>query len=461
MIRGVGPMLVILGTFAWGAACAFAQEPAGPPTTLPPVEGPVDPPAAVGRKATEEKLADAPPLPAALTPENEALLPPVPGPHPDTHAGNPVEEEPGAEFAEPAEPGPIRLWFRNEFLLGLTKKAEPPPLLSSGVNDGSGTVVVGQGGRIIHGGTGVDFHERPGGRFTLGLALREADNLYAEVSYLFLASRSVGPQLNTPTVNYGPNAVGRPFFDVPNNRPDASIVGFPDLAVGTVEVKHSNFFDGFEANLGWRICELRRGHVDFLVGFRHWNLEETLRIDEVVTGGVKAGAFMGRTARIRDFFATDNDFYGGQIGFKAVHFRRKRLQFETYTKVAFGGTNQNVRIQGVTVLNNPTTVLPGGLLALPSNIGSDTHGNLAVIPEAGINVGVRVTERCLLNVGYTFVYWNGVSRPGQQIDPGLDPRLIPTSNAFGQPGALQRPYFLPQDNDFWMHGFSFGLELKF
>lgn len=496
MIRGVGPKLVILGFLAWGTTAGFAQ-PGGEPSVILPEAGLLPEAAAgegkpgakekkvdktsgsstgvdpgreeagaareSGRPEAEraEKLEGQPPLPDALTPENEALLPPVPGPHPATHAAFPQEQEAGAEFAEPAEPGPIRLWFRNEFLLGMTKRAEPPPLLSSGVNDGSSTVVVGQGGRVIYGGTGIDFHERPGGRFTVGLALREADSLYAEASYLFLASRSVGPQLNTPTFNYGPNAVGRPFFDVPNNRPDASIVGFPDLAVGTVEIKQSNFFAGFEANLGWRVCEFRRGHLDFLVGFRHWNLEESLRIDEVVTGGAKAGAFAGRTARIRDFFATDNDFYGGQVGMKAVHFRRKRLQLESFAKVAFGGSNQTVRIQGVTVLDNPVAVLPGGLLALPTNIGTDTHGNIAVIPEVGVNVGVRLAERLLVNFGYTFIYWNGVSRPGQQIDPGLDPRLIPTSTVYGQPGALQRPFFLPQDNDFWVHGFSFGMELKY
>jgi Putative beta barrel porin-7 (BBP7) len=60
-----------------------------------------------------------------------------------------------------------------------------------------------------------------------------------------------------------------------------------------------------------------------------------------------------------------------------------------------------------------TVTTPGGLYALPGNIGHYTHDEFSVVPELGINVGYQVTnQRPLAAVAVGF----GSALP--QGDPG-------------------------------------------
>src|SRR5262249_23740520 len=75
---------------------------------------------------------------------------------------------------------------------------------------------------------------------------------------------------------------------------------------------------------------------------------------------------------------------------------------------------------------NAGTIGAGGLLTGPGNIGSSTTGRFSVVPEVGMNLGYYVTDWMRLSVGYNFLYWSGVARPGEQID-----RRVNLNNAFG------------------------------
>jgi hypothetical protein len=92
---------------------------------------------------------------------------------------------------------------------------------------------------------------------------------------------------------------------------------------------------------------------------------------------------------------------------------------------------EDVRISGVTVTNDfngfgSTVAYPGGYFAQPTNIGTQTRTVFAVVPEANLNVGIRLSPWATFVVGYTFLYANSVARPGGQIDHVINPSQAPS-----------------------------------
>jgi hypothetical protein len=76
----------------------------------------------------------------------------------------------------------------------------------------------------------------------------------------------------------------------------------------------------------------------------------------------------------------------------------------------------------------------------------------------GLQVGYQVTSCLRAYVGYDFLFWNDVVRPGSQIDTTVNPNLLPPAI----PGGPSRP--APRINDtvdLCVHGVSFGLEFRF
>jgi len=79
--------------------------------------------------------------------------------------------------------------------------------------------------------------------------------------------------------------------------------------------------------------------------------------------------------------------------------------------VALGDTHQEVRISGTTDFADPG-VAPirqqGGLLALPTNIGTYSRDQFSVVPEIGHQRGRQVTDHVRVFAGYTLLYWSNV-----------------------------------------------------
>ncbi|MEI6525794.1 MAG: BBP7 family outer membrane beta-barrel protein, partial [Planctomycetota bacterium] len=82
---------------------------------------------------------------------------------------------------------------------------------------------------------------------------------------------------------------------------------------------------------------------------------------------------------------------------------------------------------------------------------------LGVVPEFGTTLGYQLTERLKLTFGYTSIYWSNVLRPGDQIDntvnTNLLPPAIPGTAHMGQP-------FSVREVDYWVHGFTAGIEYR-
>lgn len=75
-----------------------------------------------------------------------------------------------------------------------------------------------------------------------------------------------------------------------------------------------------------------------------------------------------------------------------------------------------------------------------------------------MRLGYQIAPRVAVTAGYTFMYWTGVARPGEQIDTVVNPSQIP-------PGTLNgpaRPAFNGVNtSDIWIQGISTGLEFRF
>ena len=137
-----------------------------------------------------------------------------------------------------------------------------------------------------------------------------------------------------------------------------------------------------------------------------------------------------------------------------------KLVLQGRAKLAVGCNSQTVDINGSTVVTAPggvPAVSTGGLLALASNIGHYERDACVVIPEFGLQAGYQVTSHLRAHVGYTFLYWPDLYRPGSQIDLTVNSNLIPPSTGIGP----QRPAPVLGKSDVWVQGLNVGFEFRY
>ena len=375
-----------------------------------------------------------------------------------------------------------QFWLRGEYLMWWTQGTRTPPLITSGVPGLSPLPgILGQPGTTtLFGGSDFDSRPRQGGRFTGGFWLDPCRMLGVEASYFFLANRTSRFDARSDST-VGSILIARPFFDVISGNQNAQLVAFPALANGSNiltatglglasgEIHASTYsrLQGAEINALWGLCSGCDYWVQMIAGFRYLNLEEGLSITETtrVNPALPAASpfFGGSTISIADHFDTRNNFYGGQVGLRG-EVRRGRMFLEIQSKIAMGVTNQVVDIRGntaITSADGTTTSIPVGFLASGSNSGRYEQNRFTVVPEVGVNAGVLVTPRLRAFVGYNFLYWSSVVRPGDQIDTNLSGTQIPTDIRYNPTAAPFRPAATIRDTGLWVQGISFGLELRY
>jgi hypothetical protein len=162
-----------------------------------------------------------------------------------------------------------------------------------------------------------------------------------------------------------------------------------------------------------------------------------------------------------DQFGTRNRYFGVQLGLKE-NFSCGPFVVDLTGKVAVGDTHEVVHINGgqqVLTPTGPMPPVPGGLLALPTNIGHFHRDQLAFAPEFDVNVGYELCHYCTLFVGYSFLYLSQVARAGDQIDLGIDVNNIP-NHVPASPSGQSRPEVTLRETGFWAQGVNFGVEFS-
>ncbi len=409
-----------------GAALAQSPQPAAPPQNLPQATG-------------------AAPLPAG----------------PSNAIGSPLAAPLGCNQCAcapaPEAAGP-QFWASGEYLLWWLKGAPTPALLSTGPA-GSAGILDRSGTSVIFGGNNVDQGVHHGARFTGGLWLDDCHTWGVEGGYFFLASEADDHVFSSP----GDPVLARPFFNVVTGRPDSELVSTPGTLAGTFTATTRSRFDGAELNAlrsCWNDCE---SSFTVLVGFRYLHLDEGLRIREDLALASTVPGVGNSTFVVVDNFSTENRFYGGQVGGR---FERRfgKLFANAQAKVALGGTEEVVNIRGATrstQANGTAVTTNGGLLALPTNSGRFSHDAFSFVSDVNLNVGYQVTERVRASIGYDFLYWSDVARPGSQIDTAVNPTQLPSNFAQGTLVGPARPAFIHHDSDFWAQGLNFKLEFRY
>ncbi|MBS0263840.1 MAG: BBP7 family outer membrane beta-barrel protein [Planctomycetes bacterium] len=344
-----------------------------------------------------------------------------------------------------------RVWLKAEALCWWTKDSPlPVPLVTTGT-----TGIIGvPDTTVVIGNENINLPTRGGGRFTLGFALDQEAGWALESNYFFLG---------TATVSIGASADGSPvssplfvpYYNVATGHEDSTYIASPGDYAGTAVVTLQNFVQGAEANLLGNLATSEMWRWDGLAGFRYLNLHETMTF---TTDSPNVPPHAPAYFQTFDRFDAQNNFYGGQFGVRGSY-DNTFIFVNGTARLALGGTVEGVTTSGA--LYSTFGSAAGGYLTQPSNLGSTSQVQFAVIPSLDLNFGIHLGSHAALVVGYSFLYVSSVARPGSQIDHNINPSQSPL--AFGnQPASNQAsPALVLHDNDFWLQGLTFAIDLRF
>jgi len=356
-------------------------------------------------------------------------------------------------------------WGNVEYLMLWERGQSLPALATTNVNPGSTNrddagVLGVDSTRVLFGDESVD-EDRHGGRVTFGIWLDQCASVGIGFGYLGVGESTRNFETNS-TVS---PILARPFFNAIDSSEDALLIGFPNAFSGSFSAQLTselNAVEAFKRQSCYRGCNSR---IDILVGYRYSQMQDSLRIqdsftflaDQAVAGGPPIPA--GSTVSNLDFFDVDNTLHAGQLGAWAQR-RSGNFSMDVIAKVALGNMNHDISTQGETVSAQPNVAavtVPGGLLVQRSNLGTFEDNGFAVMPEVSTNLGYQINPYIDLTVGYTFMYWSRVVRPGDTIDRVVDLR----QQGGNLPDVQQRPAIQFNDTSYWLQGLTFGMNFRY
>lgn len=356
-----------------------------------------------------------------------------------------------------------RLWIRGEYLYWDSDGMESPALVTTAAAgtpiDDAGVLGVA-GTRTLFGGN-LNDDEASGLRIRSGFWVTPEQTFAIESEYFALLG---GLDDSFNSRGRSETVIARPFFDVGPDAPaqeSSRVIRFPGAADGSLAVEVDTDLKSYLINgrvaLAPSLPRHANGHrdrIDWIIGYRHLDLDDRIRIDQSTT--TDAGS-----SSATDRFSTSNEFNGLQWGIvHQTHLRR--LWVESLIRVAAGNNTQQAHISGRTTTSTAgggTDSFDGGVLALASNSGGFERDQFTLIPELGFTLGGHVTDWLDLSIGYTVLYYPNVVRAGNIIDTDVNSGLLPPP-ADPLTGA-SRPRFRFIESDYLAHGLSLGAELRF
>lgn len=355
-----------------------------------------------------------------------------------------------------------RLVVGGEYLLWWVRAQDAPPLLTTSSAAANG--IIGQGDtRVIYGNNTLVDTQHNGARFS---AAYWFNDLWALDGNVWLLARNQGGF--AATSNDFP-VLARPFVNANTGANFSELIASPGLATGSALIESETSLWGAELNARRALLCYPCARVDVLLGFRNFNLNETLSITERFARTPNSNTGIGvptvTDGVVNDRFRTENHFYGVNVGL-AGELRRGWWYLAGRVGVGLGTMNQQAEVSGFQQLNTTTGPLTasGGLLAVPgANIGRFTQNRFGAVTDAGLTLGVYITPNLRLGVGYNLMYVNSVVRPAGQIDPALDVTRIPNFPVGNVPAVNGvRPTIVPlRTTDFFTQGITFSLMWSF
>lgn len=372
-----------------------------------------------------------------------------------------------------------RHWVMGEYLLWWMKGSNVPALLTTSDNGtpiGQAGVLGNNATSVLYPGTNFDDRERHGGRLRAGMWLDPCRTIGIQGEYFQLGNLSNNFALNSN----GNPILARPFFDVDLDQQNREILAFPGLVNGGIHSFSNSYLNGAGVNMMWNLtpccqngctqdpctgcCEPQIccpcKQISPMGGYRFMNLAENIQINQravlVDPAALNIPVAAGTSIDSQDRFSARNEFHGGNMGIQSW-FYHGRWSLGLMGSVALGTNFQQVQVLGNSVITVPgldPVTNQGGLLALPSNIGTYNREEFSVIPEANFTVGYALNCHLRATVGYSFLYWTNVLRAAEQIDPNINPTQLPLRGPQEGPDA---PVVSFNDSDIWLQGLNFGL----
>jgi hypothetical protein len=347
------------------------------------------------------------------------------------------------------KPAPVAaspFWIEADYLLWTVKGDKLPALVSTGTLGVPGT-------GVLFGDAAVNDRWRSGGQIKAGYWFDPQHSWGIEGSFFGLQDVST----EVSAASNGSPPLARPFFNVSTGAQDAVFVALAGVSNGQIAINETSRLLGAGFALRKEICTDCAGRVSALVGYRFLRTTDDLTIATSQQANIPGiGAF---ALAATDAFAAATDFNGLDLGLTGTS-RYRAWTLEWLGKVAVGENHSSAQVNGATTIaagGGAPVTSPGGLLALPTNMGSFSQARFALVPELALKLGYQVTPQLRLHAGYDFLFWSQVVRPGNVIDTGINPTQIP-------PGVLAgagRPLPRLDGSDFWAQGFDLGAVFSF
>lgn len=357
--------------------------------------------------------------------------------------------------SEVSATNPERIYVTGEYLLWWFKTMSTPPLIGSapeGEVQGGQQVPINDIAQLFGGDHGVSFGPFSGARFMGGIWLDPDSTIALEGGGFFLDRR----QVNFSDSSAGDPVIGPLFVDATNGLLSILTPTDPTTATESATGSASERFWGAESNLRFRALDFGRSPIDLLVGFRYLDLASDLTYQTITN-------FEGAGVRVRtNQFDATTRFYGGQLG-ASFDLRGERWTVDVQGKLGLGTVHETANLRGQTVdtlLDGTVETFPGGVLALPSNIGHYGRSRFAVVPEVTINLGYQFTSHLRGFIGFNWLEMTLATRAGDIVDGGVNPAKIPGVQV-DNPQSINRPTFQFTNSDFWALGMNFGLEFRY
>jgi hypothetical protein len=354
----------------------------------------------------------------------------------------------------------------------------PHPLLTMTAAPVIGTTG-SPGTSVLLGGSAIDLGTQPGARVTAGIWLDESASFGVEASAFYLnrfnssqsfadptgASRFGYQYMNAVTGQAAVLPLSGPGFFTPDQLifvpQQEAFVLIPGVRIpgrtATVRLDTDSQLCGVDANCMAAIC-IGKCRAEGLAGFRYLQLEENMTLE---ASSLTNPSIPGEIFTMTDTFSTRNNFYGGQVGARLVY-NEGCLFGELCGKLAGGVMLQQVETAGQ--LQTTTGTFPSGVYAQRTNSGTGNAERFACVSEVQANAGVQFGCARIF-AGYSILYINSVVRPGNQIDPFINPNqseaILAPANPPGIGGGPAAPSAQINPSSFWAQGISLGLELRY
>lgn len=310
--------------------------------------------------------------------------------------------------AEPPAPEAASFWAEADYLLWWLK----PVCLkvrTLSVGDPSDPVpgALGQPGtRLVEGGSKFEFPGASGGRVRLGAWLCDDQLLGVELGGFVLEQQANRQTFRTS----GGAPAAYLIYQTPSNEQAALPFSVPGVVDGASEAVGTTRLWGLEANLASLFGSADRGGLrcsaTLLAGCRYLHIDDRVVVRN--TQSLVADPSVRATGQAD--FGTRNQFVGGQLGarFGVVC---GAWSFELTPKAALGTTHLVSTVVGGPLIAGSSVgppLVPGPLLALPSNVGRRSSDRIAVVTEATARLRWQPYEYVAFHVGYNALHWSKV-----------------------------------------------------